>query len=89
MLPTDMALTLKWCRTTFSAEERGVRSSSVRCWSSLLLGECTPGYMSVLPLISPSFVEDRTYKLLIVDSIMNLFRESSTALGPMSGLTLC
>lgn len=53
-----------------------------RAWSSeqqceLLVDlavKCVPG--AGVTESDPRFVEDRTYKLLIVDSIMNLFRQS-------------
>jgi hypothetical protein len=55
-----------------STHERGVLSSNAICWLTSLFGMLkTPNYD-----LTVSFVEDRTYKLLIVDSIMNLFRGS-------------
>lgn len=59
-----------------SAPVPGALSNSASCWSSWLSG----GYKKTGESADPhlSFVEDRTYKLIIVDSIMNLFRASVT-----------
>lgn len=68
LLLIALGWTLRWLWRTFSVRVLGAQSSSANCWLSWLYGESSSS-------TDASFVEDRTYKLLIVDSIMNLFRE--------------
>lgn len=56
--------------------EHGVRSSNVSSFWSWPLSKL-PMSQDLLQA-NDRFVEDRSYKLLIVDSIMNLFRKSAT-----------
>ena len=65
-----MVSTDKWCSKMSSTPELGALSSNAICLLILLSGR----FLTLAVGLTISFVEDRTYKLLIVDSIMNLFR---------------
>lgn len=75
--PTDMASMATWRSKTFSVLEPGALSSSASSSSSLPSGQLALTVPIGQIADTRRFVEDRTYKLLIVDSIMNLFRKLS------------
>lgn len=65
------AWTVLWLLRMLCVDVLGTQSSSASSLTSLLNGGCIQLRNKAHP--NPSFIEDRTYKLLIVDSIMNLF----------------
>ena len=81
-LPTASVLMVVSVSTTFSAPELGAPSSSASSSLSFPSGAYHLECQSTIA--HSSFVEDRSFKLIIVDSVMNLFRQDYSGRGELS-----